>query len=108
MFLSKRKIYAGLVGIGITLGAGGLASAATNTPAASTVSAPTATTPTDPTATATSETGDTSAAPAYTSSVTIAVPTDGSKPTDAELQAVATVTAEQATAAALANTPGTA
>ena len=47
-------------------------------------------------------------APSYTSSVTIPVPTDGSKPTQAELQAVATVTADQASAAALAGTPGTA
>ena len=47
-------------------------------------------------------------APSYTSSVTIPVPTDGSKPTQAELQAVATVTADQASAAALVGTPGTA
>ncbi len=47
-------------------------------------------------------------APSYTSSVTIPVPTAGSKPTQAELQAVATVTADQASAAALAGTPGTA
>ena len=40
--------------------------------------------------------------------MTIPVPTDGSKPTQAELQAVATVTADQASAAALAGTPGTA
>jgi hypothetical protein len=40
--------------------------------------------------------------------VTIAVPADGSEPTAAELQAVATVTADQATAAAIASTPGTA
>ena len=40
--------------------------------------------------------------------MTIPVAADGTEPTDAQLQAVATVTADQATAAALANTPGTA
>ena len=57
MFPSKRKIYAGLAGIGITLGAAGLANAASSTtaptPAAVTAAAATgaavATTPTDPT-----------------------------------------------------------
>ena len=48
------------------------------------------------------------ATPSYTSSVTIAVAADGTKPTDAELQAVATVTSDEAIAAAIANTPGTA
>src|SRR4051812_41084565 len=52
--------------------------------------------------------GGADAAPSYTSSVTIPVAADGTKPTDAELQAVATVTSDQAIAAALANTPGTA
>jgi uncharacterized membrane protein YkoI len=118
MFPSKRKIYAGLAGIGITLGAAGLASAAsstsTTTAAVSAASATAATTPTDPTtaaATATPATpgkGHADKAPTYTSSVTVAMPADGSEPTDAALQAVATVTADQATTAAVANTPGTA
>jgi uncharacterized membrane protein YkoI len=124
MFPSKRKIYAGLAGIGITLGAAGLASAASSSsttvqPAASVI-AVTATTPTDPTTAASStesssvesssESADSNKdeTPSYTSSVTIPVAADGSEPTAAELQAVATVTADQATAAALASTPGTA
>jgi uncharacterized membrane protein YkoI len=115
MLPSKRKIYAGLTGIGITLGAAGLASAAsstsTSTVAVSAAGATAATTPTDPATAATSAQtggGEAGKAPAYTSSVTVPVPTDGSKPTDAALHAVATVTADQATAAAVASTPGSA
>ena len=131
---SKRKMYAVLAGVGISLGAAGIASAASSSTvprtAAATASAIIATsTPTDPTTDAsTASTADTTTTtgtatttdsadpagakkddtPAYTSSVTVAVPTDGSEPTATALQAVATVTAAQATTAALANTPGTA
>ena len=128
---SKRKMYAVLAGVGISLGAAGIASAASSTTAprtaAATAGAVTATsTPTDPTTVAatagttatpgTASTTDTpdpagankEHAPSFTSSVTVAVPTDGSEPTAAALQAVATVTAAQASTAALANTPGTA
>jgi len=107
---SKRKMYAVLASVGISLGAAGIASAASSTasPLAA-VAATAATTPTDPSTAADSDSStNRDAAPSYTSSVTIAVSADGTEPTDAELQAVATVTSDQAIAAALANTPGTA
>ncbi|HEY0519504.1 MAG TPA: hypothetical protein VGC84_08425, partial [Ilumatobacteraceae bacterium] len=101
-----------LASVGISLGAAGIASAASSTgsPVAA-VAATAATTPADPTTAASSDSSTSSAdnaAPSYTSSVTIPVAADGSKPTDAQLQAVATVTSDQAIAAAIANTPGTA
>ena len=109
---SKRKMYAILASVGISLGAAGIASAAsaTGSPVAA-IAATAASTAADPTTAATSDSSTSSAdnaTPSYTSSVTIAVAADGSKPTDAELQAVATVTSDQAVAAALTNTPGTA
>ena len=117
---SKRKMYAVLAGVGISLGAAGLASAASSpgSPAAATVTtlATVATVATDPTTAATTTDSSTTGSaddgnddtPSFTSSVTIAVAADGTKPTDAELEAVATVTSDEAIAAALANTPGTA
>ncbi|MCU1399453.1 MAG: hypothetical protein JWN62_2562 [Acidimicrobiales bacterium] len=116
---SKRKMYAVLAGVGISLGAAGIASAASTPSSAPSVAAVTAattvdTTPATPATTATSAatadtgTGTDQTAPSYTSSVTIPVAADGSKPTDAELHAVATVSSDAATAAALASTPGTA
>src|SRR3954447_48460 len=76
--------------------------------------APTDSSATDPNS-GSSTTGSTSSAqpkhdhtPPYTSSVTVPVPADGSEPTTADVQAAATVTEEQAIAAAVANTPGTA
>jgi uncharacterized membrane protein YkoI len=109
---SKRKMYAVLAGVGISLGAAGIASAATASPLAPTAAAVVSAAPSSAaSASAVSAVTLTTAdddTPSYTSSVTIAVAADGTKPTDAELQAVATVTADEATAAALANTPGTA
>ncbi|MCU1400662.1 MAG: hypothetical protein JWN62_3771 [Acidimicrobiales bacterium] len=119
---SKRKMYAILAGVGISLGAAGIASASSTSPTpsnaaavatAATTASTVESTPTDPTTAASTTAADTdtssnSQVPAWTSSVTIAVPADGSKPTDAQLQAVATVTSDQAIAAALANTAGTA
>ncbi|MCU1387467.1 MAG: hypothetical protein JWL72_805, partial [Ilumatobacteraceae bacterium] len=123
---SKRKMYAILAGVGISLGAAGIASAASTSSApsnaaavatAATTASTVESTPTDPTTAASTTAAEADAnpdanpgrhTPTWTSSVTIAAPADGSKPTDAQLQAVATVTADQATAAALANTPGTA
>src|SRR3954451_1440598 len=112
---TKKKIYAALAGVGITLGAAGAASAAStatsSTAAPVAVSATAATTPADratPATAGSGHAGRSNQTPTWTSSVTVPVPTGGSQPTDAELQAVATVTADQATAAALANTPGTA
>jgi uncharacterized membrane protein YkoI len=121
---SKRKMYAVLAGVGISLGAAGIASAAstpsTHTAAAATAattvdttvgSATTATTASTATTATTTDTDTgtgTDHTPSYTSSVTIPVAADGSRPTNAELEAVATVSSDEATAAALASTPGTA
>jgi uncharacterized membrane protein YkoI len=117
MHPSKRKMYAILAGVGISLGAAGIASAAsaTGSPAPAAI-ATVATAATDPTTAATTDDASTTAStddasdctPTYTSSVTVPVAADGTEPTDAELQAVATVTSDEAIAAALANTPGTA
>ncbi len=130
MIPTKRKIYVALAGIGLTLGGASIAGAAavtTTQPVAAAVASPSAAvpTPTDPTAPADTAAATAPAAsttppdhggrggpgdraPSYTSSVTVPVAADGNKPTDAELQAVATVTSEQASAAALATMPGTA
>ena len=112
---SKRKMYAILAGVGISLGAAGIASAASSPTlhTAAVIVAPSATAATtvDTTvAVPVAAPGDAnrSSTPPYTSSATIPIAADGTKPTDAQLQAVATVSSDQATAVALANTPGTA
>ena len=96
---SKRRIYAALAGVGLSLGVAGIAGATSSSSAGAQSAAA---------VTAVTDDSSHDRTPSYTSSVTIPVAADGTKPTDAELQAVATVTADEATAAALANTPGTA
>ena len=121
MRLTKRSVYAGLAGVGVLLGAGGLAAAATGTDAtpapavvqqADPVTDPT--TPIDDEADEADEGPETP--PDYTSSVQTTpedevadeAETDESEAAqDAALAALATVTPDEASAAALASQPGT-
>lgn len=107
---AKRVIYAGLAGLGITAGAAGISAAATNQPTPSTPSA----TQVAPSSTDTQESGDTTDAPSYKSSVTVPqTPDASSNGSDNEtadaatLAPLAKVTPEQASAAATAKVPGT-
>ncbi len=84
MIPSKRIVLAGLTGVAITLGAAGVANAASSTNGPGGGHKPT-----------------------WTSSVTITEPTAGTKPTDAQLQAAAKITSDAASAAALVKVPGT-
>jgi len=84
MIPSKRIVLAGLTGVAITLGAAGVANAASSTNGPGGGHKPT-----------------------WTSSVTIAEPTAGTRPTDAQLQAAAKITSDAASAAARVKVPGT-
>ena len=118
---TKRVLYSGLAAVGIVAGAAGLANAATSggnstdsvavadpSPAAD----PTSDTGTADNGQADTETGDNERDQSYTSSVIVADSADSAdsgNETDesAALQGLATITADDASAAALVSQPGT-
>lgn len=135
MRITRRSVYSGLAGVGLLAGAGGIAAAAgttdTTPPPSAVVEQADPTTdpspPSDDTAdTSTSESDRTDESddhdgqdtpPAYTSSVQTAPEVESAEPEaaddaaedaeDAALTALATVTPQEASAAALASQPGT-
>ena len=116
---TKRVLYSGLAAVGIVAGAAGLANATTSSANRTDSVAVADADPTADTDTRTAdngqadiETDDNEQDPSYTSSLTVADSTDGAdsgNETDesAALQGLARITADDASAAALASHPGT-
>jgi uncharacterized membrane protein YkoI len=122
MRITRKQTYSALAGIGILLGAAGVAGAATGTTNPSTAPIAQATAPTvnpddadggiDQGEEADGAEQDEVTDPAYTSSITVADGGDGADGTSetdesTQLAGLATITAEQAGQAALAAQPGT-
>jgi len=105
---TKRAVYSGLAALGIVLGAAGLANAATGNGSGSSNTAAVVH-PSSATDTSVDAPDQGDEAPAYTSSVTTADAVEATSETDesATLAPLATVTSDQASAAAVAAQPGT-
>lgn len=116
MRITRKPVYAALAGVGIMIGAAGLASAATGGSSTTPPAAEQAANATQPTTDGTDEAdggdehGDEHGGGAdYTSSITVADDTEATSEADeqATLAGLAAISADDASAAALATQPGT-